>query len=97
MPSTTTATELIFEDPPPARRRGLTSPVVPWLEALRQHPGKWAKYPEPFMSSGAAANIVRAKGYGLTTPGEYDAVMRPTTNKRYELYARYIGDDQPTT
>lgn len=83
--------DLIFVDePPPAQPRGNRSPVNGWLQSLREHPGKWAKYPTPFMSNFDTRKINSGGGYGVVA-GEFEAVTRGIANKRYELYARYIG------
>lgn len=56
--ATDTTVELIFVDePPPAQPRGNRSPVVGWLQSLKDHPGRWAKYPTPFMSNFNTAKI----------------------------------------
>ncbi len=91
-----TATEIIFVDePPPRSTRGRNSLVIPWLDSLRSHPGRWAKYPEPFLSHGGhAKRLVAGQRYGVA-PGEFEAVQRSIGNKRYELYARYIGTVTP--
>lgn len=89
--------DLIFVDePPPPNPRGNQSPVNRWLQSLRAHPGKWAKYPEPFMSNFNTAKINSGGGYGVTVAGEFEAVTRGINNKRYELYARYLGTTAET-
>lgn len=94
MPQTTDpATDLMFEEPPPPNRRGRTSPVTGWLAALREHPGKWAKYPTAYMTTGAGHRITAGEGYGVTA-GEFEAVMRRSENgKAFHLYARYVGGE----
>lgn len=87
----TESPKLIFREPPAAAPRGRTSPVNAWLGALKEHPGKWAEYPEPMMSSGIASTIRKGARNGIEA-GEYEAVCRPTTNKRHLLFARYVGD-----
>jgi hypothetical protein len=42
------------------------------------------------MSNFNTAKITSGGGYGVEA-GEFEAVTRPITNKRHELYARYIG------
>ena len=90
--TTSTTTDLIFEDPP-ATTRGRPageSPTGQWLASLREHPGQWAKFPTPILSNGVAQNIKKGKGYGAK-PGEFEATVRSATNKRFDLYARYVG------
>ncbi len=87
-----TATEIIFVDePPPPPNRGKPSPVPAWLDSLRSHPNRWAKFPTPYSSYGPVASRIRTgQGYGVM-PGEFEAISRNIGNKRYELYARYVG------
>jgi len=89
------AVELTFEEPPPSARgcksRG-KSPLGLWLAALRDHPGVWAKYPEPTYAS-AAPQINRGKNYGASA-GEYETravSIAGTKPLRVTLYARYVG------
>jgi len=89
------AVELVFEEPPPVTRgrysRG-ASPLGMWLAALRDHPGEWAKYPEP-VSPATPCDIRGGRNYGAVA-GEFET--RPvniTGSKplRVTLYARYVG------
>jgi hypothetical protein len=84
--------ELIFEEPPDDGRghRPGKTPVGQWLASLREHPGQWAKFPKEQMSGSAAGVIRRGQGYGVKK-GEFEAASRSTTNKRFWLYARYVG------
>ena len=87
--------DLVFEEPPPPSapgRKAGTSPIGLWLTTLREHPGKWAKCPDQVRVSSVGSVIKRGKGYGAK-PGEFDAVVRTGTNKRYWLYVRYIGGE----
>lgn len=86
--------DLVFEEPPPPApgRKAGTSPIGLWLTTLREHPGKWAKFPEQVLSSYVAGVIWSGKGYGAK-PGEFDAVTRTGTNKQWWLYVRYIGGE----
>lgn len=87
--------ELIFEDPPTAGRGGGyaigSSPIGQWLEALKKHPGKWAKYPER-KSATIATQIKEGRYYGAL-PGEFEVATRNNsgTPKRCDLYARYVA------
>lgn len=86
---------LIFEEPPVIRGGGYpagSSPLGQWLASLRDHPGQWAKWPEP-RSATDATNIKRGIQYGVQA-GEFE--VRTTkiegASKR-TLYARYIGGE----
>ena len=91
----TTTDELIFEDPPyAARGPQSSSPIKPWLDRLRDNPGKWARYPEPFAgtSGNAVAFAIRGGQRYRLTAGEFDAVTRTIDGSKY-LYARYVGGE----
>ena len=49
--------DLVFQDPPESKRGRPdgTSPLGLWLTALRDHPGQWAVYPEPCLTSPVTA------------------------------------------
>lgn len=83
------------DSPPPHRRPGRTSPITPWLAALREHPDQWFEYPDSLMTSQAGSAIANGKDgkpcYGAQ-PGEFEATVRRTENgKAFRLYARYVG------
>ena len=84
--------DLIFEDPPingKGRNSQGQSAFGQWLNALRDHPGQWAKYPVIRSSSDAAH--IRMGRYGAKR-GEFEA-RTVTANQagRAWIYARYIG------
>lgn len=94
-----TTTELVFEDPPPSGggRQAGKSELGRWLAALREHPGRWAKYPKMRVTQHAAAavagTIKRGKGYGLQA-GEFETTTRKAEDgKGGWLFARYVGAD----
>ena len=66
-------------------------PLSAWLDALREHPGKWAKWDEP-LSNGIATNIRQGKRSGIEA-GEFEVrtvgLHRP--DRRVTIYARYVG------
>lgn len=84
--ATEPTTDLIFEDPPANR-----SPIAAWLHTLRQHPGKWAKYPER-VPTATRANITRGAYAGIRQ-GEFEAKGRNSADDRCDLYARYVGGE----
>ncbi len=87
--------EIVFADPPPTKKgpgsRG-QSPLGLWLAALRDHPGRWAEFPQP-MSSTVATQIKQGKRCGVR-PGEFEVTRRSTGDgKTYRLFARYVGGE----
>lgn len=88
--------ELIFEDPPGRPGGpGKASPIAAWLDALRSHPGQWARFPEAGSKSTMgtkAHNIKRAVCYRVAV-GEFDAKSRTIDDKTY-LFACYLGSDR---
>ena len=87
--------ELIFEEPPVVdkTRNGAPSKYADWLNAVRQHPGVWVKWPDPFATKGSAysrANDIRAGKLSGCDLGEFDARGR-TVDGQFFLYVRYVG------
>lgn len=81
--------DLIFEAPPEDGKGG-RSPFRPWLKALRQHPGEWAKYAEPQYPN-IASKIRNGQGYGAK-PGEFEVrTVNVSGPGRAWIYARYVG------
>lgn len=89
-----TDTELIFEEPEDKVTGGAGSPVADWLARLRDHPGKWAKYPERMHPSTSGA--VKRGAYSGIKAGEFDAKGRnhgdDNGKRRCDLFARFVGD-----
>lgn len=86
--------DLIFEEPPVLHGGGMvrgSSPMGQWLAALRQHPGQWAKFPEP-KSATIATHIKRGTCYGVQH-GEFETrtVKIDGDSSRRTFYARYVG------
>lgn len=93
-----TTPDLIFEDAPPPKSGRFaknTGPIAPWLDALRQYPGRLARYPEP-ANAAAAWCIKKGKAYGAKE-GEFSVTTRsiPGVKDRVTLYATYLGEPQP--
>lgn len=86
-------TNLIFENPPAITGRGRgadpNNPYALWLAALREHPGKWAKFPEPQKDGRRLTPIKRGSFHGISR-GEFDAKTRKVNGSVW-LYARYVG------
>ena len=86
--------DLIFEEPPRLHGGGFvvgSSPVGQWLNSLRQHPGSWAKFPDP-KSATIATRIKRGTAYGVQR-GEFEVrtVKIDGDTSRRTIYARYVG------
>lgn len=90
-----TGPELIREDPVPKPRVARSvSPIAVWLDAIREHPGEWFRFPDP-VSPSTAANIHRG-AYSGAAAGEFEARGRGihvgSDGRRVcALYARYVG------
>ena len=68
-----------WEDPPtPSDGRGRPGYYVELFDALRQAPGRWAKWPTPTPTKNSAAHVAlrvrRGQYVGQGSPGEFDAV-----------------------
>lgn len=87
------STELIFEEPPAYSGRGPGSPLTAWLASLRDHPGRWAKYPLP-VHSGTTTAITKGQRYKVAA-GEFEvsATGKGAGKHKSWLYARYIGGE----
>lgn len=86
--------DLIFEEPPTFRMgRPLGgSPFGQWLAALRDHPGQWAKFPEP-RAAAVSTHVRRGDAYGVEA-GEFETrTMSAGTPGRVWIYARYVGGE----
>lgn len=86
--------DLIFEEPPVTatgpHSQG-NSPVGLWLAALRDHPGRWAKFPDT-VPLGLSSRIKKGDRYGAKA-GEFEVRMSyiGAPPPRVWLYARYVG------
>lgn len=79
--------ELEFRDPAPPKT-GQRGRIGKLLDALREHPGRWAVVGS-YAGRGASPAAARIN----KIPG-YEAVARKLDGEpRYELFARYIGPD----
>ena len=89
--------DLIFEEPPTRAHGGggTYSPIRLWLNALRDHPGQWAKYPETVHAS-TRTFISQGTSYGVSE-GEFEVCGRMDKSDpgkvRIHLYARFIGGE----
>ena len=90
--------ELIFEDPPMPNAGGRpigASPIGRFLDALRDHPGKWARFPKSYPKRDNLGHIVgditKARRYGISV-GEFEATTRKVESE-YFLYVRYVGGE----
>ena len=91
--ATEPTTDLIFEDPPKGGRGPHPgNPVRLWLDALRDHPGKWTKYPDDMPNRNLAHNIASAKCYGVYR-GEFETRSASAGEGRFWIYARYVGGE----
>jgi len=91
--------ELIFEEPPkpnPGGGRPVgASPIGRFLAALREHPGRWARFPQAHDGRGLLSrkvtDINRGNRYGVQA-GEFEATSRKVGDSFY-LYAKYVGGE----
>ena len=87
--------DLIFEEPPTStmgRRAG--EPLRRWLDALRSHPGQWAKYPTD-LHAAASHNIRHGLGYGAK-PGEFEVrtqTVKGDARHRQNIWVRYVATE----
>ena len=90
-------TDLIFEEPPPTAAGGVTrgqSPLGLWLAALREHPGRWSKFPDPVGPSNGTT-IRRGAGFG-TEKGEFSIrTAKIDGSAKVTMFARYDGPVAP--
>lgn len=90
------AVNLNFSEPP-ARRggKGRPSKYLPVLEALRQHPGKFAKLAENVRNTSIATAIKKGTMKGIER-GEFTATSRVVEGKEgvFDIYARFNTPEQ---
>lgn len=78
---------LIWEDPPPARGRGLIDPAA--LAVLRANPGRWARVKEFKYATGAATAAGKIRKGDLGERFEARGVRSPAGST---LYVRWVGE-----
>jgi len=62
--------KLNFEDPPDNGYFRSDPKLIEFAEALKEHPGKWARYDQTFPAVGSSANRMRKlRSLGLETAG----------------------------
>lgn len=89
------ASPIVWEDPP-ADRRGIARAqhLDPFAAALREHPGRWARYPIQLTDKSTANTATRINS-GLAVAfapgGTFEAVTRLVDDARV-LYVRYVGE-----
>lgn len=77
-------TKIIWEEPPPVTTHA-TGKTQQFVEALKQRPGEWARYPGTYAQpSLGTVNKKRFPGTEWTS--------RKQEDKRYALWARWVGD-----
>lgn len=82
--------EPIWEAPPPKQQTGrLGGERTRWLAVLKAHPGQWAKWPRP--TAYGATTWFRKQGCEVT-----QRTITGSDPTRYDLYARYVGQDGAT-
>lgn len=88
-----------WEDPPTFRTgpisgtgHSLNPELVAFVEALRQNPKRWARYPRTISSGACSVAAARIKrGEGSFIGGGFEATSRKVDGTRV-LYVRYVGD-----
>lgn len=83
-------TDLTWEEPPPPKQRSFRD--VP--DALRAHPGEWARIAEYDVRNQACmlvGRIRRGEVKYWKPAGSFDAVARAVGDKHC-VYARYVGE-----
>lgn len=86
-------TEVTWEEPPPSSRGGGSPLPVEVLDALRQHPGRWAKVREYTKRDGAASAVtnIRSDCWNCCRPAaDWEATSR-RQGSGSALYLRYVG------
>lgn len=90
--------DIKWEEPPPARpHSGASQPdpvLLAFSTALRQHPGRWARYPRHFKVDAGRATARNVKK-GMTSNWQPTGAFEATTRMQDEecvVYVRYIGE-----
>ena len=81
--------DLVFEDPPPARKSPVKLGGV--AEALRMRPREWARIGAFKNASMIASNIKRGKPKEFEPAGSFEAVSRKLGDDNF-LWVRYVGE-----
>lgn len=87
--------ELVWEDPPPAAKRGETRGHDAIARLLEKRPGEWAiifLYETAAGASTMAAYIRSARIVAYEPKGFFEAHAR-TVEGEHRVYARYVGEE----
>lgn len=82
------AVQVIWEEPPTRTRAN--GKYSAFFDALREHPGRWARFTGTKGDSGAAAAIRTGKYVGADA-GEFDAVSRIDDAGNKGTWVRFVG------
>lgn len=87
-------TEIIWQDPPPARR-GRQGKYIEFFDVLRDNPGKWAifqRWERPTSAASPVGTRIR-KGelVGSAPAGAFETAIRSTKDESV-IYVRYVGE-----
>jgi hypothetical protein len=76
-----------WENPPVDPRH--TSPWKVFLEELRKHPGKWARFHSTEKSPQKVTDINKGRIYGVRS-GEFEATCRRQDDGSYSFWVRCV-------
>lgn len=79
--------EVVWEDPPPAAS-GSQPGFHAFFAELREHPGKWARWPGKSQSHAVVTQLRQGK-YSGTTAGEFEATGRRGPDG-VAVYVRFV-------
>lgn len=88
-------TEIVFEQPPPQKRRRGAPGVSERLLPLRERPGEWARVYGPAIPSNAyvwAARVRKGQHFPGIVAGDYETVAREGDDGEWFVWARYVGN-----
>jgi hypothetical protein len=85
--------QIIWEDPPGARRPSEHGRWVRALAPLIEHPGQWAKV-ATYVGKTAHVHVTRLRhGRAVAPPGRWEFTSR-IIGDGSAIYARYLGPDE---
>lgn len=79
-----------WEDPP--HRHGGAGVHAEFFAALREHPGRWARWPVAKGSTSVVSDVKAGKYLG-SAKGEFESVSRTVDGER-RVYVRYVGSSK---
>lgn len=85
---------VVWEEPPPKKRPGVSPITDEQIEELRSHPKRWARIRTYETKTGAGSVVGNYKRGTSSLPAGLELEGRRTDDGRSVLYGRWVGIDE---